>query len=172
MQTLEKTLHIELLSNEQITEHVYLGDNEKNIELLNHFLKGGKEINKYLPLFTDRMALACMNVSRILSSENLNYFIFEPTIRKGYPFLALSGIGDKLVNISNANNWSNVNVGEIEASMILNALSFCYLCEVTDNETEQEFCIFMLDYLKRLADHNYTLKTENFDSGAFFRVID
>ncbi|NNH78921.1 hypothetical protein HLH17_14960 [Acinetobacter sp. ANC 5380] len=51
-------------------------------------------------------------------------------------------------------------------------LACSYLAELSENETEQEFCVFLIDYLKRLAELNSALKTPNFNSSAFFKVID
>ena len=172
MNTTAMPLPFALLSREQIQENVYLGDNEKNIELLNAFINGGDEINMHLPNFTTRLAACSLPIANILHSTTHNLFILENSVRAGFPFLCLTGVGDKeVINIGNKMNWSDTNVGLIEASMMLTTFCCSYLCESTENEQEQEFCTFLTDYYKELANTHRKLDKKIFNSSDFFSVI-
>lgn len=168
--TIEQTFPLFILDDEQIQNNVYLGDVAKNIEIFKALLNGKDVINALLPNHFEKLNKCCNGISAILECDEIRIFTFEKEIRTGFPFLMLDKYPNDDTYISNRMNYSNGKLSHIEASMALNALSYCYLCETTENEDEAVFSAFMLDFLKILASHNY--KTEGFNSSAFYSLID
>lgn len=167
---IDQSFPLVMLDQEQIQNRVYLGDVEKNIEIFNALLKGKKAINELIPNHFENLNKCCRAISSIIQRDDFQILSFENEVRSGFPFLMLYNYPSEDCVISNRMNYATEKLTHIEASMAINAMSYCYLCESTENEIEAEFSAFMLDFIKILASHNY--ETECFNSSGFYNIID
>lgn len=161
---------LNLLDTDYILNNVYLADHENNMEIFKALQQGSCSINKFLPNHFEKLNKSCLVISTLLSSPECKTFILETEIRSGFPFLMLRNVSDEGVRIANPMNYSDEHLSPLEASMVLNVMSYSYLCEQSNDENEQYFAAFMVDYIKILASYNF--KNDKFNSSAFKNLID
>lgn len=162
--------NLSLLDSDTILSKVYLADHDNNMQIFAALQEGSEAINKFLPNHFNNLNKSCHKISVLLSSPEMKTFTFESEIRSGFPFLMLEDIPEQGIQISNHMNYADRHLSPIEASMVLNVLAYTYLCEQSDNEDEQYFAAFMVDYLKILGCKNRNNKS--FNSSAFLAIID
>lgn len=161
---------LSLMDSDTVLSNVYLADHENNMEIFAALMQGKDAIEQFLPNHFAKLNMRCQEVCTILSSPQMGIFLLEDDIRAGFPFLMLQGVPDQGITISNRMNYADEKVSPLEASMIANVLAYSYLCELSDDGDEQYFAAFMVGYIKDLASYNRN--TPNFNSQAFYRVID
>lgn len=161
---------LEKMSRDQILNKVYLADEGNNFQLFESLQQGRKAIDQFLPNHFDKLNKCAQEVSTLLFSHEIEVFSLESDLQPDFPFLMLANAPTGSFSLCNRLNYGQEQVTIIEASMVLNTLAYCLMCERSNNENEQYFAAFMADYLKLLARHNQN--NDAFNCNAFDRLID
>ena len=135
------------------------GYSELNGKLFNAlFLDHGPHqydfLERHLPNFLVKFQAYFEIIQRLVHNEDRILMRVESTPRNGIPFLLIKSDQEK-IRLINPMNYSDEVLTVQEASLALSVFTYNYFYEMAKTETEQDFCIFMMEYLKRLADFNY-----------------
>lgn len=135
------------------------GYNELNGKLFNSlFIDHGPHqfdfLEENLPIHLVKFQAYFGIIQKLVHNEERILMRVESTPRSGFPFLLIKSNNEK-IRLINPMNYSDEVLTVQEASLALSVFTYNYFYEMAKTETEQDFCIFMMEYLKRLADFNY-----------------
>lgn len=116
-------------------------------------------LDKHLPVHYIKFQAYFGSIQRMVHNEERTLMRLESTPHSGIPFLLIKSKSEK-IRLINPMNYSDQVFTVQEASLAMSILVYNYFYEMAKTETEQNFCIFMMEYLKSLADHNYIADKE------------
>lgn len=150
-------LAMKLIPADQL-QSVY-GYSELNEKLLNAlYLKGGPEHHEFLeanlPIHFIKYQANFATMQRIVRNDENRLLRVESTARPGFPFLMIKSDREK-IHLVNPLNYSEGDFTIQEASLAMAILTYTLFYENANSEVEQNFCIFMMEYLKDMISHNY-----------------
>lgn len=111
-------------------------------------------LDKHLPLHFVKIQAYFGTVQRLVHNEERTLMRLESKPHSGIPFLLIKSQSEK-IHLINPMNYSDEYLTVQEASLAMTIFIYNYFYEMAKTETEQNFAIFMMEYLKRMADHNY-----------------
>lgn len=134
--------------NQQLFEALYI--NQSNQELL----------EQHLPDFFSR--LDCLGYEACIGDiiQTTVPIRFKDHFSAGIPFRMIESESNE-INLINPNNFSDELFTIQEASLAYSIFAHNHLYDNSDNDFEQDFCIFMMEYAKGLISHNYRSKDNN-----------
>lgn len=116
-------------------------------------------ISDHLPIHFIKFQAYFGAIQRMVHNEERTLMRLESTPHSGIPFLLIKSKTEK-IHLVNPMNCSDEVFTVQEASLAMSIFVYNYFYEMAKTETEQNFCIYMMEYLKQLADHNYNAELD------------
>lgn len=116
-------------------------------------------LDQHLPLHFVKVQAYFGTVQRLVHNEDRTLMRLENTPHSGIPFLLIKSKSEK-IHLVNPMNYTDEYLTVQEASLTMNIFIYNYFYEMAKTKIEQKFAIFMMEYLKRMADNNYSSDEE------------
>lgn len=116
-------------------------------------------VESHLPIHFVKFQVYFGTIQKMVHKEDRMLMRLESVPHEGIPFLLIKS-KEPNIHLVNPMNWSDEVFTVQEASLAMAILTYNYFFELAKTETEQMFCVFMMEYLKEVVNFNYNSNKE------------